>query len=204
MSHLTSTTAGERSWEAIEAVIFDMDGTLVDSTYDWPAIRRELEVDGPSLIDSLNGLEVGERQAKWRRMAEFERRATAGATLQEGIHELLAFLRERSIPVALVTNNSAENATALLERFALAFDLVLTRDDGLWKPSGAPIMEAMRRLGVPAERCMKVGDSRYDVAAAREAGCGCLVILHDRTGELEADLKFPDAEAFLHYLRRLL
>ena len=206
MSYLTSPIAGEatRFREPVEAVIFDMDGTLVESHYDWPAIRRELEVDGPSLIDSLNSLESGERQAKWRRMAEFERQATAGATLQKGVQELLAFLRERSIPVALVTNNTAENATALLDRFALAFDQVLTRDDGLWKPSGEPIIEAMRRLGVPAERCMKVGDSHYDVAAAREAECGCLVILHDRKGELEADLKFPDAGAFLSYLRRSL
>lgn len=81
---------------------------------------------------------------------------------------------------------------------------MLTRDDGLWKPSGAPVAEAIRRLGVPAERCLEVGDSHFDVAAARDAACGRLVILHDRTGELEADLKFPDVRAFLRYLRLVL
>ncbi len=187
----------------IEAVIFDMDGTLVDSRYDWPAIRRELAIDGPSLIDALNGLEGEEREAKWRRLAEIERRATAAATLREGVPELLAFLRERGIPAALVTNNTAENTASILERFDLAFDLVMTRDDGLWKPSGAPVAEAIRRLGVSAARCLKVGDSHIDVAAARDAGCGCLVILHDQAGRLEADLKFPDARALLHALRRV-
>ncbi len=181
-----------------------MDGTLVDSHYDWPAIRAELEIDAPSLIDALNGLEGEERETKWRRMVEIERQATAKATLQDGAAELLAWLRERRIPAALVTNNTAENAASVLERFDLAFDLVLTRDDGLWKPSGAPVAEAVRRLGVPAERCCKVGDSHYDVAAARDAGCGCVVILHDRTGGLEADLEFPDAGAFLRYLRLVL
>ena len=188
----------------IEAVIFDMDGTLVDSHYDWPAIRGELGIDAPSLIDALNGLEGEDREAKWRRMVEIEREATAAATLQDGVNELLAFLRERGIPAALVTNNTAENAASLLERFGLRFDLVLTRDDGLWKPSGAPVAEAVRRLGVPAQHCLKVGDSHYDVAAARDAGCGSLIILHDHADKLEADLKFPDAGAFLRYLRLVL
>ena len=57
---------------------------------------------------------------------------------------------------------------------------------------------------MPAERCLKVGDSHFDAAAAREAGCGRLVILHDEKGELEADLKVPDVAAFLRYLRLVL
>ena len=64
--------------------------------------------------------------------------------------------------------------------------------------------EAARRLGVPPELCLKVGDSHFDVAAAREAGCGRLVILHDESGGLEADLKFPDVAGLLRYLRLVL
>ncbi len=188
----------------LDAVIFDMDGTLVDSHYDWPAIRAELGIDAPSLIDALNGLDSPERETKWRRMAEIERRATAAAALQTGVREVLAFLRRRGLATALVTNNSAENTAQVLRRFGLAFDLVLTRDDGVWKPSGAPVTEAARRLGVPVARCLKVGDSHYDVAAGRAAGCGCVVILHDVAGGLEADLKFDDAPGLLRYLRQVL
>ena len=200
--------------DGLEAVIFDLDGTLVESRYDWRAIRAELGIErsgvpgsglpATSLIDALNGLDSPEREAKWRRLAEIERQATAKATVREGAAELLAFLRQRQLRTALVTNNSAENTASLLQRFGLAFDLVLTRDDGFWKPSGAPVAEAARRLGVRVERCLKVGDSHFDVAAAREAGCGCLVILHDEGGGLEADLKFPDVRRFLRFLRRAL
>ena len=161
-----------------EAVIFDMDGTLVDSRYDWPAIYAELGIEAPSLIDALNGLDGEEQEAKWRRLAAIERQATAAATLRRGVPELLVFLRHRQILTALVTNNSEENTAVVLRRFGLAFDLVLTRDDGLWKPSGAPVTAAIRRLGVPARHCLNVGDSRYDVAAGRDAGCGCAESLH--------------------------
>lgn len=191
--------------EGLEAVIFDLDGTLVDSRYDWPAIRAELGISAAtSLIDALNGLDRAQREAKWRRLTEIERRATGSATVREGAAELLVFLRQRGLRTALVTNNSEENTASLLRRFGLAFDLVLTRDDGLWKPSGAPVAEAARRLGVAPERCLMVGDSHFDVAAAREAGCGCLVILHDAGGGLEADLKFPDVGGFLRYLKLVL
>ena len=80
---------------AARAFVFDLDGTLVDSPYDWPALRRELGVEGPSLIDGLNGLRGAEREAKWRLLEEAEATATAAATLHDGVPELLAWLRRR-------------------------------------------------------------------------------------------------------------
>ncbi len=195
-----------RLMAGVQAVVFDMDGTLVASTYDWVAIRRELEIDEPSLIDALNHLPQPEREAKWERLEEIESHATRAAVLQPGVPDLMELLRERGIATALVTNNSAANAASLLDRFHLTFGFVLTRDDGLWKPSGAPLAEAVRRLGVAPERCLHVGDARHDLDAAREAGTGAVVILHDEGGELaaEADLSFADVPALVRCLRVLL
>jgi HAD superfamily hydrolase (TIGR01509 family) len=190
----------------IEAVVFDLDGTLVDSDYDWPEIRRRLGVTGGStIIDALNGLTGDERAARWAALESIEAAATAGASLHPGGRELLELLRERGLGTALVTNNNQANAARLLERFALSFEVVLTRDSGLWKPSGAPVAEAARRLDVPPERCLAVGDSHYDILAAREAGAK-ICILHDGEGrhDGETDLSFADIPAFLRYLRLVL
>jgi|GEM_PF-19114 len=184
------------------SVVFDMDGTLIDSDYDWPAIRRRLGVAGRSIIDDLNGLSAGERTERWAELEAIEERATGAARLKDGVPELLALLAARHLPTALVTNNSERNARQLLDRYGLRFDVVLTRDSGLWKPSGAPLTEAVRRLGVAPERCLAVGDSRYDVEAAREAGCGAVCLLYqgaERHREL-ADVALAGVPQLTRYL----
>jgi HAD superfamily hydrolase (TIGR01509 family) len=192
--------------DGIEAVVFDMDGTLIDSTYDWPEIRRRLGVTGSSIIDDLNGLREPDRSRKWAELDEIEKTATAEAQLHHGALELLDLLASSELRTALVTNNSEANTRGLLDRFGLRFDVVLTRDSGLWKPSGAPISEAVTQLGVEPGDCLGVGDSHYDVLAAREAGLAAVCVLHDGTGRHtdEADLEFDDISAFIRYLSVVL
>jgi phosphoglycolate phosphatase len=110
------------------------------------------------------------------------------------------------LATALVTNNTDANTHSLLERFGLNFDVVLTRDSGLWKPSGAPIREVMKRLGKAPRHCLAVGDSRYDVDAAHHAGCGRVCVLYGAavSHRDRADLAFRDLEAFIRYLRVVL
>ena len=192
--------------DQIRFVLFDMDGTLVDSEYDWPAIRRRLGVEGGSIIDELNDLPEPERSEKWTRMCEIEREATERAELADGVPELLSLLRSKRMRTALVTNNTDANAIHLVERFGLELDLVLTRDCGMWKPSGAPLAEAMRRLGADPERTLAVGDSSYDLQAAREAGCARVCILNpDRERYRDdADLWFAGARGLMRYLEIVL
>jgi len=197
-----------KAWllEAVRAVIFDMDGTLIDAEYDWPGIRETLEITGPSILDQLHGLPEPERKEKWELLHEIERRATRGATLKPGAVELLALLREQQKPTALVTNNTSENTTFLLERFGLTFDVVITRDSGQWKPAAGPMEQAIQRLGMEPEQCFAVGDSILDLIAARKAGCGRVCAVYGgavRHGH-EADISFQDLTALLRYLRIVL
>jgi HAD superfamily hydrolase (TIGR01509 family) len=190
----------------VHSVIFDMDGTLVNSTYDWPEIRRRLGVTGSSIIDDLNGLQQPERDVRWAELEALENAASEGATLHDGVHDLLELLAAKNITTALVTNNTDANTYRLVERFKLQFDVVLTRDSGFWKPSGAPITEAVRRLGTQPQNCLGVGDSRYDVLAAREAGLKAVCVVHDGTGRHsdDVDLAFDDIPAFIRYLQIVL
>jgi HAD superfamily hydrolase (TIGR01549 family) len=194
-----------KAWlvEGMEACVFDMDGTLIDSQYDWQAIRATLDIDGSSIIDQLNSLEGEERDAKWAEMRRIEREATLSAQLRPGAVELLNLLSDNQIKTALVTNNCDENVSYLLEKFGLSFDTVISRDSGLYKPSGAPVAEAVRRLGVSPETTLCIGDSAYDIMACRDAGCAWVCILFDKKDLFghNTDLSFQDIHGLIRYFQ---
>jgi HAD superfamily hydrolase (TIGR01509 family) len=163
----------------LRGVIFDMDGTVVDVSYDWNGIKAELATQGKPILAFLSGLEEPKKSEKWRVLERYEDEATMKAKLKPGIAGFLDFLSERGIKKALVTNNSKKNVDFLLKKFGLEFDRVISRESGLWKPSGAPFVAMLEKLGLKREECCVIGDSHFDVKAANEAGISCVLILNE-------------------------
>lgn len=164
----------------IRGVIFDLDGTLFDGPYDWPAIKSALGVsraDG-SILEHLAGLSPEERGRKERTLRRIEVRATREGRLKRGALELLELLRGKGLKLALVTNNHRRCAEEILDRYRLRFDLVQTRDDGPFKPSGASLLRAARELGLPPAELAAVGDNELDNQAAHESGMGLVIIVN--------------------------
>ena len=162
----------------IKAVIFDMDGTIVDVVYDWPQIKKELNTEGKPILHFLSGLKEPERSKKWRLLEKFENEATSKASLKEGMKEFLDFLAHQGIKRALVTNNTHKNVCFLLQRFNLQFECVISRESGLWKPSGLPFVAVLKKLGLKRKEACVVGDSHFDIKAAGEAGISNVFILN--------------------------
>ncbi len=167
----------------MKGIIFDLDGTIVDAPYDWTLIRAKLGVEGESILAFLDRLEEPQKSRRWQELRDFEARATERARLKPGMKRWLKSLTRRGLKTALVSNNSRVNVDFLLRKFDLAFDVVLTRENGLWKPSGAPFLEALRRLGLEKGECIVVGDSHYDAKAAAEAGIEKVLLLKRDEGE---------------------
>jgi HAD superfamily hydrolase (TIGR01509 family) len=191
---------------SIKGVIFDLDGTVVENSYDWPRIKGELDAGATPILTYLDSLEEPERTRKWAVLETHEAEQTEAAVLREGVRGLLELLRGQGIAAALVTNNSRKNADFLLNKFGLVFDCVITRESGLWKPSGAPFLEVLERLGLEPGDCCVVGDTRFDVLAAIDAGIGAIFLL---SGEPEKFAGFPvevfpDMDFLRSYLETLL
>lgn len=190
----------------LRGVIFDLDGTVVENDYDWARIRAELGTGETSILAYLDGLEGPERAAKWAVLESHEAAQTEASVLREGVRELLALLRARGLAAALVTNNTRRNTEFLLGKFGLSFDCVVTRESGLWKPSGAPFLEVLRTFGLAPDACGVVGDTRFDVLAALDAGIGAIFLLSDEP-ELFDGLPvevFPDVASLRDRLESLL
>jgi len=190
----------------IRGVIFDLDGTVVQNDYDWTRIREELGSGSTSILAYLDSLEEPERSAKWTILETHESEQTEAAVLREGVRELLALLRARGIAAALVTNNSRKNTEFLLHKFRLTFDCVITRESGLWKPSGAPFLEVLKTLGLEPEACGVIGDTHFDILAALDAGIESIFLLSDepeRFAGFPVEV-FPDLDFLREHLAALL
>ncbi|NLG28884.1 MAG: HAD family hydrolase [Chloroflexi bacterium] len=189
----------------VEAVLFDLDGTLIETDNRWAAqlgkrlapFRRVapwwdtdraarnaiMMIEGPSnyavaIIErlGLSNLVSG--------LADRVRRSKGLATrdaseLVPGSEQVLEALSQR-FKLGVVTTRARREALAFLERwgFAKYFAVVVTRQD-CWrmKPHPAPVLKAAATLGVPPERCIMVGDTVADVRAARRAGAYAVGVL---------------------------
>lgn len=174
------------------AFLFDLDGTLTDNDWlhfevmrdvfathgvaiDWDDFTTRIsggknaDVAAAFLphLDAQAGARVmDDKEARYRRRASELKRAP-------GLTELLAFAREHGIATALVTNAPRANAVAALGGLGLSdrFDaMVVSEDVTRGKPDPLPYQEALRRLGVAAERAVAFEDSRPGVRAASGAG----------------------------------
>jgi len=190
----------------IKGLIFDLDGTIVDVAYNWSKINAELGTRGIPILTYLSELEEPEKSRKWDILKKYEAEATKKARPKDGIKEFLSFLSQKSVRKALVTNNSQENVEFLLRKFGLEFDCVISRESGLWKPSGAPFLEIMKKFGLKREECAVVGDSHYDVKAARESGIGRVFLLSlDKERLFGPGVEvFPSVEALQQRIEQLL
>jgi len=183
-----------------------MDGTVVDVPYDWGKIKAELGTQGKPILTYIEDLDEPERSKKWKILERFESEATQEAKLKPGMRDFLDLLSARGVKKALVTNNSRKNVSFLLEKFRLEFDCVISRERGLWKPSGAPFLVALKELQLNKEECCVVGDSHFDIRAAEEAGIPLIFILsedRERFDKMNAEV-FSSVEALQAKMVKLL
>jgi HAD superfamily hydrolase (TIGR01509 family) len=176
------------------AFLFDLDGTLVDSVYQhvlaWHEaleregialsvwrIHRRIGMSGGLFTNMLlreTGLSLDPaRIERLRRLhaAAYGRRSAAIKPLP-GARELLAYLTEAGVPWAIATSGRMETARPVLETLGVDFDRVpvVTRDQVRYaKPDPDLFLAAAARLGAAIETASVIGDSVWDMLAARRA-----------------------------------
>ena len=193
----------------IRAVLFDLDGTLIDSAPDLAGAGNDMRVARglaalpmedfrPMVGSGARGmvriaLNVGPDEAPFLALRDefltrYEGRMTRETRVFPAIEPVLDAFRERLLPWAIVTNKATRFSEPLVRALGLheyARTLVCGDTTPHSKPHPAPLLEAAQRIGVPPAECVYVGDDLRDVQAGRAAGMLTIAVAWGYLGQGE-------------------
>jgi len=169
------------------AILFDMDGTITEPMLDFPRIKREMGIGQRPILEALAEMSASARQIAEAVLLRHEEEAAANSVLNPGCIELLNWLDRHRIGMAVITRNSRLNVETVCRKHDLKFEVVITREDGKFKPDPAPLLEACRRLGAGTSDVWMVGDGQYDVEAGLAAGIATVWVSHGRIKPFAAE-----------------
>jgi len=199
-------------FDNIQAVLFDLDGTLIDSAPDLGAAADKMRTERglPSLPLSayrpmagagargMLGVAFGMTPEhpefpayREEFFVNYENAMTERTVIFEGVPDMLAALVRSGLPWGVVTNKASRFTlplTAAMPLFASAAAIVSGDTTPHSKPHPEPLFEAARRLRVAPERCVYVGDDERDIVAGLAAGMGTVAATYGYLGQ-QADVQ---------------
>ncbi|MVT03786.1 HAD family hydrolase [Enterobacter sp. 10-1] len=208
---------------SIKAVIFDMDGVLIDSESLWrqaqiEALARWGATVSVAECETLTkGKRLDDIARTWCRHCQLSvapqrlqqmilRRVTgliiARGEAMDGVNEALVHFRHCGYKIALATSSSHQVIAAVLDKLALRpwFDVISSADDEAWgKPHPAVYLSTLRKLNLRADQCLVIEDSASGFQAARAAGIPTIAVTEDCQHQ-----QFHGAVARHHSLTELL
>ena len=190
----------------IRAVLFDLDGTLIDSAPDLGAAADKMRTDrgmsslplaryrplagagARGMIGEAFGIEPEHPDFPALReefFCNYEACMTQHTWIFDGVDELIQTIVQRDLAWGVVTNKSARFTIPLtrsMSLFASAAAVVSGDTTPHAKPHPAPLLEAAARLGLPAQQCLYVGDDERDIIAGRAAGMATVAATYGYLG----------------------
>lgn len=191
------------------AVLFDLDGTLLDTAPDMAFVLNKVRQDfnfpelpfdriRASVSHGIRGMlksgnDIDEQHADFKSMTEqclslYEKHLTNATRLFPAMETVLQFLEEQRIPWGVVTNKPKRFTFDILKNLDLetrAACIVCGDTLAKSKPDPEPILHACELLSVRAKDCAFIGDSLVDVRASKAAGSKSIVALYGYIGAEE-------------------
>ncbi|MCX2451272.1 HAD family phosphatase [Pedobacter sp. PLR] len=185
----------------LKAVLFDLDGTLIDSEYfhfecwnellgdygvqleyrDWLKNYAgiQLPLNAKNLLSKYSIDASLADVVKRREALTLERLKTKDVGLMPHALEIIEFLHERELLLAIVTSSPREDVTAIFDRNGLSkyFTLIITRTDVVQnKPDPEGYLKCCAMLGLKQEECIVYEDTVNGIKAAKAAGIRCIAV----------------------------
>ncbi len=195
-----------------EAILFDLDGTLLDTAPDLVfalnqlrkenglpdmplvSIRPIISYGSKEMVKLVLGIEESDvhfAKLRERFLALYQEHLADATQFFPQVEDVIAHIESKNIPWGIVTNKLTRHTHPILEALKLYHrpGCVVCGDTlRTYKPDPAPILHACKLLGVKPENSIYVGDSNSDVLASKAAGSKTLVALYGYIGATENPL----------------
>jgi HAD superfamily hydrolase (TIGR01509 family) len=187
------------------AFLLDWDGVLADTRLDFAPLRKKyFGGRHEPLLEAASLLPEPERSNLMAEINAIEIEGAASASPVDGAKDLIAWLYAMRKPWAVVSRNCRDSILLAAERCGITLPPVtLSREDPYVKPDPKALKLAAERLSTGLNGCVMVGDFKYDLEAARNAGIPS-VLVRKKTGadwESMADFAYESVKAFAEDLR---
>ena len=182
----------------MKGVLFDFDGTLTQpGAIDFLAIKEEIECPHDMAILEYIKLQPPKKQVVLTKILEGHEAEAARLSIpNQGAEVCLSTLKGRGVPIGIITRNSLKSVTLALQQFdsieCRDFDVVITREAALPKPSPEGVFKAASSMGCLAEELMVVGDFRFDVIAGKRAGAKTVLLTNGGESSMAPGDPIPD------------
>ena len=220
-------TANWGMFADIQAVLFDLDGTLIDSAPDLGTAADKMRVarglpalpmaryrpmagaGARGMIEVALGVTPEDANFDVLReefFANYEQCMTEQTYAFPGVHQLISSLLARGLPWGVVTNKSkrfTDPLTRSMQLFESAKVVISGDTTPHAKPHPEPLFEAARRLSLDPALCLYVGDDERDIVAGRAAGMGTVAATYGYLGQKADPLQWG-AHAIINFPADLL
>jgi HAD superfamily hydrolase (TIGR01509 family) len=178
---------------SVNAVIFDLDGTITKPYFDFDVILEEIGLDrnsGP-ILEAMEKMTPQQRTKAEEILNYHEQKAVTASELNPGARETLSALSAAGIKIGVLTRNRRDNAFAIARKHGLKFDAVVGLEDGPVKPDAFGVLHLCRTFGVEPKETVLVGDYLFDLLCAKAAGAVAVLLTnHSKAGEFSEHADF--------------
>ena len=197
----------------LAGIIFDIDGTLVDSKLNFTEIRNEMQLSpGEPILEALEQMSPTDAERCQKILAKHEEQGVRQAVPFPGVNELLEDLQQRGVRIAAVTRNRQKLGQEMLARWSGSFEVILGRENGPIKPDPWSILSICQQWEVEPSRVIFLGDYLFDMQAGRNAGTRTVLFSRGRqrgslAGEELADYvldSFLELDSFWQWVSKSL
>lgn len=155
----------------IDAIIFDLDDTLVHAKLDFIKMKEEIGcAPNEDILHFIEQLSCPiRREASANIVYQYELADAHNATIIDGALDFIFRAKQQNIPMAIVTRNCRDASLIKIRNNRIPIDLVMTREDARPKPDPEALLTLAERWQLQPHKIAYIGDYIYDIQAAHNA-----------------------------------